>query len=267
MPAPTTIALNGVPVENYGLTPGALAGWISGPKFTHTTAQILGRAGQVVTSTYAASAPRTVTFTGYLSPTSLSDRRAKLDAILRALSGRVEITTVDDPLRCVYGYLTDMTVRTVGPALLAGQPIAYVDVELTCYDPLWYDVAPRTLALPVVGTAYVIPLAATSVVRRSTLTIYGSVTNPAVTVRSASGVVLAQFRLTGTLTSSESVVVENDPDIATITKWSSGTATDVWSWLNASDWLLSLDPADAATIEISGTGASARLDYFNAYWS
>ena len=150
--APTTIAINGVPVETLGLTPSNLSGWLDGPAYGYQTSEVIGRYGQAVTGVNVTANPKVLKFTGYLQPASLAARRTALDALSKALTGRLEITTTDDPTRALYAYLTAMPVRTVGPALLSGQPQAFVDVTLTAFDPLWYDLTPQVMAIAAAST-------------------------------------------------------------------------------------------------------------------
>ena len=66
-----------------------------------------------------------------------------------------------------------------------------------------------------------------------------------------------------------STVLDLDPDVATITKWSAGVATDAITWLNSADGFgaFIIDPLDAPTIEASGTFASMLVTYYRSYWN
>ena len=268
--APTTIAINGVPVETLGLTPSNLSGWLDGPAYGYQTSEVIGRYGQAVTGVNVTANPKVLKFTGYLQPASLAARRTALDALSKALTGRLEITTTDDPTRALYAYLTAMPVRTVGPALLSGQPQAFVDVTLTAFDPLWYDLTPQVMAIAAASTPAAFSTAGTAPYRRAQIVLNGAMSGTVtITLKDGTGATKGTLRLTGTLTSAEFLVLDLDPDVATITKWSAGVATDAITWLNRADGFgaFIIDPLDAPTIEASGTFASMLVTYYRSYWN
>lgn len=265
--AVTTIGINGVPVESYGLLVTSIDGWLNGPSYQHRTAQVIGRLGARMVTPGIGSDVRTISLEGYLQPSSLADRRTKLDALHRALTGRLSVTTSDNLTRECFAHLTNLGVKPVAGELWTGAPEAMVRVQLTCVDPLWYDVTPQSISAAAVATPVAFDTSGAAPYRRLKIILQGGVTNPTLTLKRATGATLATMRFTGVLTSAEYLEIDCDPDVATIKKWSGGTATDAMSWLNAADTFFAVDPLDVPTLEVSGTGATFIAYYFRAYWS
>lgn len=265
----TTVAINGTNVELLGLSPGNLGGWLNGPAFEHLTSPVVGRYGLSVTGANVAAAPRDITFSAYLAGSTLADRRAKLTALAKTLTGRLEITVADETTRSIFGYLARMPVRTIGPGLLAEQPVAVVDVVIRCFDPVWYATTATTMSTAVPSTPLSFSTDGSAPYRRTQLTLNGAMSGEVtITLKTGGGATTALLRLTGTLTGSEYVVIDLDPDVATVTRWSAGVGTDVISWLNSADGIgaFVVDPMDSPTVEFSGTAASLAVSYRVSHW-
>ncbi len=248
MSLPTTWAINGVPVERYGLYVSSVSGALDLPARTYQIARPVERDGGVVMSQASSTGERMIKFVWYLQPVSFLDRRNKLAALQQALRGRLEITTVEDPTKVCYGYFTVQPVTPAGRWLV--QPEMLLAPTIVCYDPLWYDVTPQTAALPAVNTPVLMPVG-TALTRRVTIQIHGAVSSPVtVTMLSLNGTTLATMTLALALTSGEYAEIQCDPDGPSILKYSGGTSTDSISALGATETFFRFDPTDQPMLKI-----------------
>jgi len=205
------------------------------------------RDGQRVLSQGSKTDPRVINLSLRVSPSSLGDRRTKLNTLLAALSGKIEIVAVDDATKLCYGYLVSgETTFPHGPGLAT--LTAQHDVSLVCFDPLWYDVTPQVVGLAATGTPYSIPQGSASM-RRWQVYVYGAASSPwTLTMKNAAGDTLASMTVATALSSSEYAIV--DGDSFTITKFSGGVSSDITSTLSATHDFFRLDPWDAPTLQI-----------------
>lgn len=250
----TTIAFNGTPVEDLGFSAAALSGWLDIAERTYDAVDLLGHPGQRVVANTARFQPRAYNLTLYLSPSSLADRRTKLDTLFAAFPGVVALTTIEDSTRQCFGYLRRATTTPASRPFLAGQPQVGVACEFVCYDPLWYDVTPQAMTLSTPGTAYTIPVG-NARSRRIVITISGAATpSPTVlTLKNSGGTTLQTMTLNSTLAGGESWVV--DCYNGTITK----SGASVLSILGTTDTFLEIDPTTAPTLTVSRGTATASV--------
>lgn len=259
-----TVTLNGTPVENYGLQLSDLTGWLDvAPRdFAPVTAPV--RPGQIPLSTGSSMQPRSLGLKFYVQPSSLKDRRDKLSALFAQLSGQLEISTIEDPTKVCYGYLTGAQTSSPFRPLLS--PEVYSDVALTCFDPLWYDREPQMYGSPSSGTRVVLPIGSAPI-RRLRYIISGAggvATNPVVILRSANGAERQRMTLTVGIGTNDYVVI--DCDAYTITKFTAGVPSAALSALASTESFFVIDDAGASmTLETSlGT---LDVHYWRAYWS
>jgi hypothetical protein len=264
-----TVSINGTPVEDLGFFPTNLVDWLSLPVRTFQTADVMNVDGQVPLSYASRTGTRQLGLGLYAqSPSSLTDRRDKLNELWRAFNGLVEVCCVDDPNKVCYGLLTAGPVRAASaPAsLLSGQPQAQADVTVVCHDPLWYARNPAIASVGAVNVPVPLPIGTSSArIRNMTVTLYGAVTpSPTViTLKNASGTELARWTLSQTLTASQYVQFVRSQRGFSVTMYSGGVATDWIQYLGASESFFDIDPQDLPTIETTrGTLAVSLLPAF-----
>jgi phage-related protein len=256
-----TFTLNGVPIEDYGLTVIAMQGWITIPERQFKTVELALRDGSRALSEASMTEPRVITLGTRLESSSLLDRRTKLNTLLRELRGKLEIASVEDPTKVCYGFIRAMPVTQFG-----SRPLAIVqvnpDVELVCHDPLWYDKEPVEVAIPAVNTPVVLPTGLASArMRRLLIRANGAFTTPLTLILKHNGGEIARMAIATATTSSE--YLEIDCDAYTITKYSAGVGTDVTSTLDVTHDFFALDPLDGLTLQMDK--GTADVEFHRAY--
>lgn len=249
----TTLSINGTNLETYGLQVSKLSDWLTIPKRDLQLVPLPLYPGQRLIAANTVYEPRSLVVRCYIQPASLADRRVKLNALLQALNGAVTIATVEDTTKVLTGYFAEGPVTTPFRELLS--PEVFLDVKLTCPDPLWYDAAAQTLTVAAAATDYTLPIGSAKS-RKVVLTINGPVAaSTAVILKNGSGTELQRMTLTGALASGDSLVV--DCDAYTITKHpSGGGSVNALSWVGNAETFLAPDPADSPKIQFSvGTGS------------
>jgi hypothetical protein len=261
-----TFSINGVPIENYGLypTPDGSKGWLDIPARKFKTSPLVMRDGLRALSPASMSDARAIGLSLRLVASSFQNRRDALNSLFRALNGKLEIVTVEDPTKVCYGLL--VSAPTVFP-YAAGAGLATLasrsDVALVCYDPLWYDITPQATAISAVNTPVALTMGnASARMRRLLIRISGAATSPVtLTLKNAAGDTLQAMTLALALTSAE--YVDIDCDAFTITKYSGGVATDQITALTTTQDFFAVDPYDLPSLQIDK--GSAMAYYFRAY--
>lgn len=244
----TTVAINGVPIEDYGIGPIALEEWLAPPRPKYGEVSPVGRMGSIATVRGLTWEPRRLRLgvqTTNATATTLAAGRLAVDAWHKALQGLLEVETIDAPGRVCYGVFEGGAVDTFGIKLLS--PLLQSVGEIVCRDPRYFDRSPVSVSAAA-ATRVAIPVgSAPGVVK---IIVYGAATNPTVTLRDRNGATIAQMRFTVTLGATESLVI--DPRATwPVTKMTAGVASDAFSTLNILDTLLTVDPLDEPTVETS----------------
>jgi hypothetical protein len=198
------------------------------------------------------------------SPSSLQNRRDLVNAFFRAMAGRIEIATIEDPTKVCYGVLTTAPATFIGASPLAVLPTK-ADLTFLCADPLWYDVTPQAAAIGAANVDVTLPLGnASARMRRVLVRVSGAVSSPLnITLKNGAGDTLAVMTISVSLTSAE--YLEIDCDLFTVTKYSGGVATDQTAQLGLAQDFFALDPQDAPTLRIDqGTAMAYYYRAFNA---
>jgi hypothetical protein len=261
-----TFSINGVPIENYGLypTPDGSKGWLDIPVRTFKTSPLVMRDGLRPLSPASMSGARAIGLSLRLVASSFQNRRDTLNSLFRALNGKLEIVSVEDPTKVCYGLL--VSAPTVFP-YAAGAGLATLasrsDVALLCYDPLWYDITPQPTAIGAVNTPVALTMGnASARMRRLLIRISGVVTSPVtLTLKNAAGDALSTMTIAVALTSAE--YLDIDCDAFTITKYSGGVATDQLAALTTTQDFFAIDPYDLPTLQLDKGTAMAY--YYRAY--
>lgn len=260
----STLTLNGLALEDYGLTVTDLQGWLTIPKRTFPTLVLPGYQGQRRFSQGSRTEARTLPLAWLSQPASLKAGRDLLNSTILLLSGLLEIATVDDPSKVCYGVLVSADVTTFGVAMLA--PGHDVAAQLICDDPLWYDATPQAVTVSAPDTPVVLPMGSAPV-RRSIIRINGPLAAGVTLIaKDATG---AEFqRMTLTPPSGVSVgandYVDVDSDAYTITYVASGVASDARNWLGTNETFFRFDPLDTPALQYhvaSGTAAGVVYLY------
>ena len=217
--------------------------------------------------------PRTIRIAFDLRANTLPDRAALLDNVQRAFDGLLEVRTADLPTRVLRCVLTAAEVDTYASALAV--PVASVTCTMTAADPCKVDREPILLALSSTRVACPVGTATSA----PAIWLYGdstAVVNPVVIVRAVTGEEVMRLTLTGSLTSSDALLI----DCAThqITRYVNGvvqTGTNSGlAWLTSGRFPI-LDPRDAdgarsawGTLELAATsGTPAGLAWYVRRWS
>ena len=230
----------------------------------------LSTSAAIVGSTVTVS-PRTITVTVDIATAALLDRQTMLDALARQLMGRLVFRTADRPDREI-SVVCQGTGLTFYDAPLAVVACSVV-ITLVAADPVWSDLEPLAYALTSSRTACPLGTAPVAPV----VTLYGGVVvNPVVIVRAASGEETGRLTLTGSLGTTDAVVI--DAGVQTITRYvagvlQTGTAAGL-TWLTSGTFPL-LDPTDAdagqsawPTVELAAsTGTPTGLLTYCRRWS
>lgn len=228
---------------------GALAPVVSAPAFVQRA-----NAPATLGSTISV-APRTITVGLDVWPSTLPDRVTAMDAIRRRVEGLRLFRMDDSPTREQYVVCTGVRVEFYHIAISR----CYVEVQCTAVDPTRYEREPRAVALSTaradapIGTVPAAPL----------LYLYGgSVVDPVVILRNASGDETHRLTLTGTLATNDALVI--DCARQTIGRYVAGVLQT--GTASGNGWLTSgvfpiLAPEDAIdgagiTVELTATSGS-----------
>lgn len=188
-------------------------------------------------------APRLLTLRGKIvTSANTVTARVQAEDKIKDLFGNGGLLTVelrDDiaPAREIDAYCEALTIQPFGHPLLA--VAATVDCRLVAPDALWRETAGTVVGVPATATRYAIPLGTAP--STPMLRVFGSATNPTVTIRDSGGIAQVTLALTVTLTGDE--FLEVDCATGVITKVSSGTRTNGISLLTSGTFPFRLDPA------------------------
>lgn len=255
----TTFSLDGTNLEDYGLVVTDARGWLSFPQRDLKMVGLAQRDGRKVLTTISPVAPRTLGLGFRLEPSSLSDRRTKLNALFKALRGRIEIKSVEDSTKSIFGYLQEAPVSTFGSRPLT-LPQVKTDLQLVCPDPYWYDSSAQTLTLASAGVDYALSMGDSSAVtRRISVKINGTFTSPVTVVLKTSGGVEIS-RMTLALAKTSPAYVTIDCDAYTIVDSSS---VDQIATLTSTHDFFKFDPSTAGKMTVDK--GDAVVTYYRAY--
>lgn len=184
--------------------------------------------------------PREVTVGLDVRPTTLSDRQTVMDTLRRRLGGLLELTTLDLPTRVLRCELQGVETDFYSGAY--AQTAVYVRLRFVAVDPARWDIQPLTYGLSTARTACPVGTDTSAPV----LELYGSCTNPAVTIFSHTGEQVAQMTFAATLGANDTLLI----DCATqeLQRWNAGVLqTGAQSGLTAltNGPFLLLSPEDA----------------------
>lgn len=260
----TTLALNGVPIEDLGLSVVSASGIHDLPARTFTAVQPALGYGQRYLAIGTTVDPRQVTFRLNLPATSNTNRQTLVSSLLATFNGLVELSSADAPTLVAYGLVKSVAVASLGK-LFVNTPVVG-DLVFVSPDALWYDRDPQILNVPA-ATTMPLPIANASV-RRLSITVQGTTTNPIVViVRDQTGAEIQRMTLTspsGNLGASNWAVI--DCDRFTITK-SDGTDLFQAGWLGATEswFLLTPTPSPTTNYSIECAQTALNVAYIRSY--
>lgn len=246
----TTIAVNGVPVEDYGVEPIRYERWLAPPARRYSAVSLVGRVGAAPSTRGSSYEPRALVLgvrPTTATATSLMAGRDALGAWYAACQGLLEIESIDRPGRVCYGLFEGAEDSPFGLTLVSPQVDAVG--RITCYDPLWYDRQPTVVGVAE-DTRLTVPVGTAP--GRYRFAIVGAATAPTVTLRTRAGAVIETMRFdqdSFALASTDVLTVDwlaSSP----VQKVSSGVASDVFDALNPDDSFLEIDPDDGPTLEV-----------------
>jgi hypothetical protein len=241
----TTLALNGTPIEDLGLEISTLEGWHTIPERSYAKVALPLRRGNRVLTTGHTAAARTFAFRLAVTPSSVTDRSTRLDALAAQFAGLVAVTTADAPSRACYGLLQVMTVvGTGGPSFVL--PEVYTDCTVICDDPLYYDLTAMITSITA-GTRGALPQG-TGPVRRMVVAVEGPCTDPVVILRDQTGAEAQRMTFSGGAVASDRSI-SIDCDAYTVSLEPDGTNLLQAGWLGASDTFFELRAPFTYTLE------------------
>lgn len=246
----TTVAVNGVTIEEMGLSALNLDEWLAPAKLRYGSVEPVGRIGTVATVRGSSWEPRELLLSvGTPDGETPAQARARIAAWYKALQGLLEIEVIDAPGRVCYGLFEGAKAAPFGTKLA----VSTVEVvgRIVCRNPLWYDRNPD-LVSAAAGVRVPVPVgSAPGIVKAA---IIGAATDPTLTIRRRTGEVLLQLPFTVTLGATEMLEIDERATWP-VTKWTAGVASDALATLaTTATPVLPIDPTDGTTMEVdSGT--------------
>lgn len=247
-----TYAINGVPIETYGLQLTDLSGLFAAPSVTYqpgTPVQVVGRPG-IRLSAYGATAKPRIIKVAWESTGSAANGRAQFAALHGALQGALEIESADAPGHVCYGQF-----EGAGTDSLTSLSAAYSNYvglktlgQIVCADPTYYDRAPL-LASAAANTPVALPIGTAG--GRYEYRILGSAPTPTLTLYDRTLTMIDQMRFSDSLGSGDALVIKPDARPPVIAVQTAGVQTAAWSDLNAADTFIHPDPLDGPIAEVS----------------
>jgi hypothetical protein len=268
MPALTALYVNDFDTSGLGLIVTGVDGWRDAPSTRDRTTQLPQRVGSVILAPEAETAMRSITIDGVIDPSAagraltLANLRAAISELQdRVYRGTIEVRFSDEPdifvvARCEQGQLIASPPQFMNPK-------SRVQIRLTCPDPLRYSRFASLVDVNSIRTG--IPLG--TAVSAPVIRVLGAATNPVITYRDKAGAIRQSMTLTATLAAGD--YVDIDGELFTITRYTSGVASNGISLLTSGDFI-ALDPQDGdyangswPTLEISV--GSAEILYRKAW--
>lgn len=230
MPA---LLINNVDAATFGFILTEAPSWIDLPPRQTPTQPVINRQGVTVTAA-PIEAARRVVLRGFVTSASVATTRANIDALKAALlAPLVQLIFQDNATRYVTVGLDSFTVGFQGPALIERR--LRVEIQMTAYDPYFYDVTPSSVLFNVAGTP---PGTIGTGIIRPVLTLTGAATGPTtIQLTDKSGVAVSTMTIAGNTIGGDVVVVDNDA--RTIKK----NGTSIISSLSGGDFF-AIDPSD-----------------------
>lgn len=203
---------------------------------------MIGRAGAVRTSPDPDLRPRPVTAAGYVRSSSVAAADADIQSLLEWIGlDTVELRTGRNAEVMYFASLVSSAVDVPDPQLLT--PGARLELGFSLASPLAYAVAPKTYVVAATGAANRIDVPIGTGPSTPLLRLFGSATNPIVTLRNAIGDILKQVTYTVTLDADD--YLESDSDLQTHVLSNNGSASFADSVPGTGDPFFYLDPRDA----------------------
>jgi hypothetical protein len=242
-------------VRAWGLQVSDVRGVLGPPDETLQTTPVADRAGVVLLSGQPQVAPRQVEIVGFVDTDEPAHLDAALVALDRATRGVRRITTAHAPDRAFTGLRLRLTITIAGAPFVATR--ADVVVSYLCADPYAYDLSVRTVGLSTTPAALALGTAASA----PDVVVFGAVTAPVVTTRTADGAVRGALAFVGlTLSTGDWLTIPGGQGTATVHR-AAGTVIDAVPFVTDSTraFFPVLSPgdgdpagADWPTLELSG---------------
>lgn len=229
--------INGVDVEDLGLSVTSLDRWGAGMEFEFPSQGASGYLGHFVTQE-ASAPPRVVSLRLVVPCETVAARSAILTSVLARLQGLLELRFSDEPDRVLYGLRTREVTAGVVASKSFVVPDLDVSIEITCHDPAKYDRFMQTAAF----SSIAMPVPTGNLPHGGIMYIFGAATNPGVTYRNMLKDVVTQMGFTVTLGSDDFLKVDND--LETVTYYNNGIAEDGLGLWTSGDGFPQCDPAD-----------------------
>lgn len=242
----TGIGINGRGIEEFGIKPINLEGYLAPPEINYGSVDLIDVIGSTTTVRGSRWKARELLL-GVMttSGVSIANSRSLLNDWHKACRGLLEVEIIDAPGKVCYGVFEGASEGVDGVKLVS------TDLKsigrIVCRDPIWYTRLPQMVSAAAAARVEVPCGSAPGIVK---FMVIGAATNPVVTLRSRTGEILQQMTFTVSLGATEAIEVDRRAAWP-VTRWTAGVATNGFSLLAITDTLIRVDPLDGATLETS----------------
>lgn len=262
--------LNGVDAKTqYGFDLVEAPDLLSMGDHDYQTAPVVQRSGVLLSTARPTVQPRTMRLTGFITGTTLTDARTKLNT-LRAAIGTVPCTiaTAWDTTKNFYGVLQS---SAAGPNASYWDKYLAVELEFLLFDPYGYDTTISTVNFTTSATDIPLGTAPSKGNRivETKIRITGAATTPILRYRNSNGVLVSTMSFTG-YSPLASDYIEINVSKGLVEKVVSGVRSNAMGALAAGWDFPALDPNDGNYIvsgwpELEVTSGSGQITYYKAY--
>lgn len=258
----TTFEINGVNIEDYGLAIVDASGFLNLPARRLNVVQPIQRDASVVVEQANYVEPRSIVLRSYIKPSSISDRRVKLNALRKALRGTLAIKTVEDSTKVIYGRLVSGATTPAGRWFLT--PEVEDEITIVCHDPMWYDATLQSTTFAALNTDYTIPMGSAPI-RRIRVKLDGSWSGTITcTMKNGTGTVIQTMSSTFAAAGGEYLEFQCDPAGPKVRSYS-GSFTDRIGTLGSTETFFVAYPEDAPTLRIDKGALTSVFEVYRAW--
>lgn len=235
------LIVNGRDVSDFNFRVARLRGLPGEFTIDRQAVPLIGRVGGVPTSPDPSIGTRAVSAAGHVDSSSVLAVDTDIQSLLEWIGlDTVELRTGRNPDVMYFGRLTRSVVDVPDPQLATA--VARLEVGFGLTSPLAYAVAPKTYAVAGTGAANRVDVPIGTGPSTPLVRIFGSATNPVVTLRNGVGDILKQVTYTVTLDAND--FLEIDCDLHTHTLSDNGVRSALESAPGTGDPFYYLDPRD-----------------------
>lgn len=195
------VTVNGRPLSELGIVEylrGGIPGWRAGPRVDRDAARSGGRLGPVESAVESVR-ERKIRILGYLADATIATRDAVLEAALDQMRGIVELGFEDQPGKYVLARLEGVDQDGVRKELAYVTGPLVVALDFVAYQPVKLSAVASVVSFS--STSSSVPVGTEP--SYGDLYLFGSATNPVVTITDFRGATVATLGLAASLSSGE----------------------------------------------------------------